>query len=293
MQITITVNPGMAGEEICGLLALFATVCPEALQYALSDMSETPAVALAQHAHAAPVITAPTAAAVFGEIVRDEDPTRLYQTLASGAPPAAPAPAAPPVSAPPAPSALPAPPVSSPAPSPVTGTVDARGLPWDARIHSTPEKLTTKNEWRAKRGVEPALVVAVEAELRGATTAAAPPPPAAPASPAPVAAPPPSEAPPVAPAAAPIPPAPPASPEPPAPAPAPAAPDALAAIMKRVGDLTSGPTARLTVANVNELAAAIGLETGIRGLVGKPELIPTFEVTLDSWLGQGWPTAQG
>lgn len=46
------------------------------------------------------------------------------------------------------------------------GTVDKNGLPWDDRIHSTPAKLTAKGVWRAKRGVNPALVTQVEAELR-------------------------------------------------------------------------------------------------------------------------------
>jgi len=48
----------------------------------------------------------------------------------------------------------------------VPGQVDGSGLPWDDRIHSTPAKLTTKNAWRAKRGVTSAEVAAVEAELR-------------------------------------------------------------------------------------------------------------------------------
>lgn len=44
--------------------------------------------------------------------------------------------------------------------------VDKNGLPWDDRIHSTPAKLTKKGEWRAKRGINDALVAQVEAELR-------------------------------------------------------------------------------------------------------------------------------
>lgn len=51
------------------------------------------------------------------------------------------------------------------------GTVDKNGLPWDDRIHSTPAKLTTKGEWRARRGVAPQLVASVEAELRARTAA--------------------------------------------------------------------------------------------------------------------------
>ena len=46
------------------------------------------------------------------------------------------------------------------------GATDKNGLPWDERIHSTPAKLTGKGVWRAKRGVNDALVTQVEAELR-------------------------------------------------------------------------------------------------------------------------------
>lgn len=51
------------------------------------------------------------------------------------------------------------------------GQLDANGLPWDARIHSTPAKLTGKNLWRAKRGVSPAETTTVEAELRARVAA--------------------------------------------------------------------------------------------------------------------------
>ena len=48
--------------------------------------------------------------------------------------------------------------------------IDAAGLPWDARIHSTPATITkTSGKWRAKKNVDTALVAQVEAELRGAT----------------------------------------------------------------------------------------------------------------------------
>lgn len=43
---------------------------------------------------------------------------------------------------------------------------DSAGLPWDERIHA-PSKATNKDgTWRARRGLEQALVSAVEAELR-------------------------------------------------------------------------------------------------------------------------------
>lgn len=62
-----------------------------------------------------------------------------------------------------------------------TPTKDATGLPWDARIHSTPASLTAKGVWRSKRGVDDALVASVTAELKGAVLPAAPPAPPAPA----------------------------------------------------------------------------------------------------------------
>lgn len=46
------------------------------------------------------------------------------------------------------------------------GSVDKDGIPWDERIHSTPAKLTSKQVWRAKRGVQDGYVKQVEAELR-------------------------------------------------------------------------------------------------------------------------------
>ncbi len=43
---------------------------------------------------------------------------------------------------------------------------DARGLPWDERIHSSSKAMTKPGDWRTKRGVNPALVAQVEAELK-------------------------------------------------------------------------------------------------------------------------------
>lgn len=78
---------------------------------------------------------------------------------------------------------------------------DANGLPWDHRIHSSSKARVADGSWRKMRGVDPALVATVEAELRAlmaAPVAAAdvPPPPAAaePAAPAQVPPPPPAQA---------------------------------------------------------------------------------------------------
>lgn len=53
---------------------------------------------------------------------------------------------------------------------PQIAQIDAAGLPWDARIHSTPATITkTSGKWRAKKNVDAALVAQVEAELRATT----------------------------------------------------------------------------------------------------------------------------
>lgn len=66
------------------------------------------------------------------------------------------------------PSVLPEPPAAPPAPP----SVDASGLPWDARIHSESKAAVADGTWRKRRGVDPELVKQVEAELRGESPAA-------------------------------------------------------------------------------------------------------------------------
>lgn len=55
------------------------------------------------------------------------------------------------------------------APSSLAGSVelDAKGLPWDSRIHSSGKTLIKDGTWRYKGGVPPERIAAVEAELRG------------------------------------------------------------------------------------------------------------------------------
>lgn len=48
--------------------------------------------------------------------------------------------------------------------------IDKNGLPWDARIHSETRSMNKDGTWRNKRGVDPALIAHVEAELRGVPT---------------------------------------------------------------------------------------------------------------------------
>jgi len=44
--------------------------------------------------------------------------------------------------------------------------LDKHGLPWDGRIHAGTKRKNADGSWTAKRGVDPALVATVEAELR-------------------------------------------------------------------------------------------------------------------------------
>lgn len=62
--------------------------------------------------------------------------------------------------------------------------VDANGIPWDKRIHARTRVITSGGVWRRKRGVDPALVEQVEAELKG-TPAEKPPAPVSAEVPAP------------------------------------------------------------------------------------------------------------
>jgi len=102
-------------------------------------------------------------------------------------------------------------------PSDGTG-VDAEGLPWDERIHSSSKKKTAKGVWAKRRGgPSGAGLAAIEAELRGETQQPLPMP-----TPAPVVPPMPAPVAPVEPVAAPVPMPMPAPVAPPAPMPAPA-----------------------------------------------------------------------
>lgn len=52
--------------------------------------------------------------------------------------------------------------------------LDSRGLPWDARIHAGTRAQNADGSWKALRGVDKALVPAVEAELRARSNGAVP-----------------------------------------------------------------------------------------------------------------------
>lgn len=83
------------------------------------------------------------------------------------------APAEPLAASAPADGEAPAAPTTTTAIPPTTGAasveVDSRGLPHDARIYTGKKtKLVKTGEWKRKRGVDEALVIKIEAELRAA-----------------------------------------------------------------------------------------------------------------------------
>lgn len=133
--------------------------------------------------------------------------------------------------------------------------VDSRGLPWDERIHAGTKATNADGSWRNKRGVDKALVEAVEAELAGAVPNAPTDAPAATVSGADVA---------EAASEIPLPPAPvaeaaggiiPDAPAAPTPADAPTFKDAMAIVTTRQREGT------LTQVQVSEAAQALGLSS--------------------------------
>lgn len=124
-------------------------------------------------------------------------------------------------------------------------TVDSTGLPWDARIHVSPAKLTSSGKWTSRRKLDAALVASVEAELRGKAEPSTPAAMQLPAPPAPVA---------------------PAAPPAPAPLPAPAAPTAYEKLVKLIGDnmhSTANPAGRISDAWVKATLEAYGVAGGL------------------------------
>ena len=198
------------------------------------------------------------------------DVTAALDTLAAFPAPDAPAGAVPVPPAPPSGVVSATPP--APAASPAAADRDVNGLPWDGRIHSSPRKQNADGSWRAKRGVDDALVASVTAELR--QNAAAP---VVPVTVTAVSGPGPMAVGDVV-TGVPVPP-----PPPPAPAAAPAlsGPQLFARYMERV---TAAQTSGLvTTADVASIATGLGL-VGTAGLLQRPDLVPQAEAALDALL---------
>ena len=199
--------------------------------------------------------------------------------------------------------------VVAPSAPPAPGVeLDARGLPWDARIHSRTRSKLANGNWKTARGVEPALVAQVENELRalmaipspngaGAADTATPTSTATTAVPLPAAVPvppavevpaPPAPLPPAAPASAP--PATPATPAaPPSTAPTASPSNPFPAFMLKVaGDLGAN---RITQAQVLAIANSFGVQT-LPLLGTRPDLIPQVEAAINAQIAANAGGAQ-
>ncbi len=140
--------------------------------------------------------------------------------------------------------------------------VDARGLPWDARIHSREKTKISNGNWKNKRGVEPDMLAAIEAELSKIMAIPEPPPlaPAAPVTPPPAIVPPPSAVTPTA-------------------TPASLSSGTFPALMQK---LTSAIAAKTLT---NDQALVIAKQHGFEslpGLISRPDLIPQVEAAIDA-----------
>ena len=188
----------------------------------------------------------------------------------------------------PAPVTTAAPPTASPAAS---GSVerDAKGMPWDGRIHASSKAKVADGSWRYKRGVDDTTIAPIEAEIRAALAApvggspAFAPHPFYDQQPAPVVAPPPPAAVVAAVPAAPIPaaPAPVVAPPPAAPVAVPVPPvtaittyDTLMAALPP--KIVSG---ELTAAQMQEACEQYGVPS-IAALAQRPDLVPFIAAML-------------
>ena len=155
--------------------------------------------------------------------------------------------------------------------------LDAKGLPWDNRIHAGTKRKNADGSWTAKRGVDPTLVATVEAELRQVMGAA----PAAPLAPAAPVPPPPA---PSAPVVASVPqatatPAPAAVPAPPA-GEVPA--DARALFVGLVGRASAAIQGqKVTQAEVNQICADSGIPA-LPLLANRLDLVATVASRIDA-----------
>ncbi len=171
---------------------------------------------------------------------------------------------------------------SHPAPAPVppspTAELDARGFPWDARIHGRTKAKIGDGTWRYRRGSTDEEIVQIEAELRqtmGAPVAAqVTPPPPAPAAPAPAA---PAPAVPAPAVPAPAVPAVPAVPAAPAPA-APGTEDFGAFMQFVISNVAAG---KVTQPQVIEIVQEFGLPH-VGAVFQRQDLIPQIRAKIEA-----------
>jgi len=263
MQITLDLakaTPAEAKRGIAGIAAYFGITVefPESKQERVNKIvyDEVMKVDLQ------PAITQ-DAAAIFGAAPLVQAAPAIVGAAALPIAPVAPA-----VTSLPTPPAMPLPvampdaTVSAPAvaaPTAPAPSVDADGLPWDARIHASSKAINADGRWRAKKGLnDGAMVAAVQAELRSLMAIPVPPVVAAPAAmPLPV---------------APVVIAPPAINT--------VAPTTLPEFMPLV---SAGMMAgKVTVDQVNAELVALGVAGGVTALMSRPDLVTPLWATLQA-----------
>lgn len=289
MGISITISEGASDRELDAVNALIS-VLRDRNDY-VSLRNDNNGRTDGNH-NSAVVHRSPAAATLPGVSV----PPPLSSTASGEASPASISVTVPPVPAPPAADPVPLPvppaPVAVVPPPPVSNgadpvSLDAEGLPWDERIHSSSKNRTAKDVWARRRNTPDETWEAVRAVLKQAMGAPTPMevlaatpveqlphPPAA------------TLVPPDAAQAFAVPPTPPASvPVPPAPVPTVSAPpvaiaaadDPFSALLVRItGEQSAG---RLSVDQVQAAATAAGL-TSIRDLMVRPDLVPVVSAAL-------------
>lgn len=141
-------------------------------------------------------------------------------------------------------------------PPPVAAPIelDAAGMPWDARIHSTSKAKVVDGTWRQRRNLDPAIKASVETELRARVVSVATPPPA----------------PPVASAAI-------VPPPPPVETPASDAED-FPALIARITTAMQANT--IKPEQLTAAVAKLGLPGGLLGLHARPDLMPAMRKEL-------------
>jgi hypothetical protein len=151
--------------------------------------------------------------------------------------------------------------VASPASLTNTAVVlDKNGLPWDERIHASSHTKNADGSWRTKRGVDAALVVTVESELKALMGI-----PAVPPAPTPIAVVPPPPPPPV--------------PVAETPAAAVASPNAFVALISKASALIGAN--KLTQEELTAAVVAVGVPS-LNLIASRPDLIPQVSATIDA-----------
>lgn len=154
---------------------------------------------------------------------------------------------------------------------------DSSGLPYDARIHQTARGKKRDGAWKNQKGLDPAVIAAVTAELRNTASVAGPalaPPPPPPAPTAPVAPPPPVGT---------------ANTSQPAPVPGASAQGSVTAFRELMQKITANTnTGKLTNVQVDAALQSVGLPARqLISLVQNPDKVADVAAFIDACLAAG------